>query len=348
MNDNYTAPRRVSVLPLAVLQVAASLLLALSVRTGFLHIGVFMSAVTAAMFAVQILASNNYMYFISAAISACGAYLIGGVFSAAMAFFAVPAGVLTAVMLKKKSSKISLVVALELAFAILFGATFLAGYAADGNELSVAAVVAYFGNIVDTLKETVLKNLGEDEEVILTLMKLFETEDKAVFEAMFGAMFDEFKLLLPALLISVMGVIAYLTAFFFKLGTRLANCELLLPDPRWETLPSRISAVLYSLAYVGYTMISMLGLFSSLSGGLYLVFIVCNSIVIILSPLMLLMGAKWLFSLRNRGMITALFVIGLLFMPSLAIMILAFFGVREIFLRRDRLKEEERKNTHEI
>jgi hypothetical protein len=37
-----------------------------------------------------------------------------------------------------------------------------------------------------------------------------------------------------------------------------------------------------------------------------------------------------------------------MFMASLAAMILAFFGVREVFLRHEKLKENEKENDREI
>ena len=92
MNDNYIAPRKVSPFPCAVLQVLASLLLALSTKTGLLYIGVFLVAVISAMFALQSIVSKSYIYFATVAISVCGAFLIGGVFPAAMSAFALPAG----------------------------------------------------------------------------------------------------------------------------------------------------------------------------------------------------------------------------------------------------------------
>ena len=77
-----------------------------------------------------------------------------------------------------------------------------------------------------------------------------------------------------------------------------------------------------------------------------MVWLVCYSVVIILSPLMMLMGAKWVSSLRNKGTVIALLIFGSLFMYSLALMIFAFFGVSEIFTRHNRMKKpEDRSDT---
>jgi len=342
MNVNYKAPRKVSVLPLAVVQVAASLLLALSARTGFMHVGVFLVAVASAMFALQSIASGSYIYFVSAALSACGAFLIGGIFPCAMAAFALPVGLVMASMIRKKSTKISVTATLDVIYIVLFAAAFLAAYLIDGNEFSVAAITAYFGEIVDVLKETFVKNIEADEDVMESFMRLLGAENREMFDQMMEAVFNTFELILPAILISVMGVIAYLTSAAFKFGTAVAGCELVLPDPKWETLPSKASAVIYSLAYVIY---SALSIFSS---EMSVFLLVCYSVVIVLTPLMLLMGVKWISTLRNKGMTIALFVLGSMFMVSLAAMILAFFGVREIFLRHDAKRENENKEDREI
>jgi DNA integrity scanning protein DisA with diadenylate cyclase activity len=122
----------------------------------------------------------------------------------------------------------------------------------------------------------------------------------------------------------------------------MAHCELVLPDPKWETVPSKASAVVYSLSYVLYSAAAIF------SGGMNIFLLVCYSIVIVLTPLMLLMGAKWVSTLRNKGTAIVLLVIGAVFVAELATMILAFFGVREVFLRRDKMKESEKEDDREI
>ena len=341
MNNEYRAPRRVSVLPLAILQVAASLMLAVSVRTGLLHMGVFLVAVASAMFALQSIVSRSYVYFASVVLSVCGAFLIGGVFPSAMAAFALPVGLIMASMVKKRSTKISVAATLEFLYIVLFAGLFLAAYLIDGGEFSVSAITSYFGEIIDVLKDTFVKNIEADEEVLVSFMRLMGAESREAFDRMMEAVFDTFELILPAILIAVMGVIAYLTTAVFKLGTAVANCELVLPDPKWETLPSKASAVIYSTAYIIY---SALAMFSS---EMNVFLLVCYSVVIVLTPLMLLMGVKWIGTLRNKGMTIALFVFGSMFMVSLAMMILAFFGVREIFLRHGEKDKDENKEDLE-
>jgi hypothetical protein len=167
------------------------------------------------------------------------------------------------------------------------------------------------------------------------------TTREAFLQAM-DAVFNTFTLILPAILIATMGVIAYLTAALFKLGTQIAHCELVLPDPKWQTLPSKASAVVYSLAYVLYSAATVF------SREMNVFLVVCISIVIVLTPLMLLMGIKWIGTLRNKTMIIVLFVVGSLFVASLASMVLAFFGVCEVFRRHRKIGENEKENDREI
>ena len=335
MNNNYVAPRRVSPFPCAVLQVLASLLLALSTKTGLLHIGVFLVAVISAMFALQSIVSKSYIYFASAAISVCGAFLIGGVFPAAMSAFAIPAGLITASMVKKKSEKISVTVSLDVLYTVLFTALFLAVYLLAGNEFSVAAITKYFGDIVNVLKDSFVHNIEADEETMVTFMEFLGAKTREDFIAAMDAVFNTFQLILPALIIATMGVIAYLTATVFKLGTALARCELVLPDPKWQTVPTKMSAFIYAASYILYSVVS---LFSS---DMNVFLLVCYSIVIVLTPLMLLMGIKWIGRLRKKGVFIVLFVFGALFMGSLAFMVLSFFGVLETLRRRSERNKNE-------
>lgn len=332
MDVNSMPPRKVQLLPLAAVQLLASVMLAISTRIGVLHIGFLCIAVASAMFAVQILASKNYWHFAVAAVSVCAAFLIGGLFPFFMSAFSIPAGIMLAAMLRKKSTKIGVSAALDILYIVLFALLFLAAYLLQGNELSVGAVVTYFSETIDSIKETALSNIGP--EMLEQIAKIYDVSVEEFLETL-DVSVELFKLILPALLISSMGVLSYLTASFFKLGTAIAGCELVLPDPKWRTLPSKMSAVVFAVAYIVFSFSTMF------SSSFNVVMVVCISIVIILAPLMLLMGVKWLISSRNKTFILVLFVAGLFFMTMLAIMILAFFGAVEVFKLHDKIKKQQ-------
>ena len=332
MSFNNEMPRKITVFPLAVLQVAASVILALSTRLGMLHVGVFFVSVACAMFALQIMISRSYWYYVAASVSVCAAYLIGGLFPCVMSAFCVPIGALTAYMIKKKSTKMSLVAAIDIVYIVLFSGLFLSVYLLAGYEFSVAAITGHFSDVVDTVRDAFMANISDEiKEVVVKSMRLKEED----FVLLMETAFETLKLILPAIIISAIGIVAYLTAHVFKLGTMLSGCELLLPDPRWETLPSKVCATVYCLAYVAYSLTMM---FSSEVG---VFFVVCYSVVIIFTPVMMLMGIKWVLTLRNKGFVIALFIFGAFIMADFAAMLLGFFGIKEVFARHDKIKKQE-------
>ncbi len=331
--DVHSMPqRRVQLLPAAVLQIVSSVMLAVSTRMGVLHIGFLCIALAGAMFAVQILASKNYWYFAVASVSVCAAFLIGGVLPFLMSAFAVPAGALLAAMIRRKSTKISVSAALEVLYIVLFALLFLLAYMLQENELSVNAVVTYFSETIDSVKAMLLANISA--EVLEQMAKMNGVSAEEFLEAL-ELSFEFFKLILPALLIAAMGVLAYVTAALFKFGTVIAGCELVLPDPKWSTLPSKMSAVLFAVAYIVFSFSTMF------SADFNVVMVVCISIVIILAPIMLLMGVKWIKSSRNKTLMLVLLAVGLFFATLLAVMILAFFGVVEVFKLHDKMKKQQ-------
>ncbi|MGN1094778.1 MAG: hypothetical protein ACI4QR_00150, partial [Eubacteriales bacterium] len=151
------------------------------------------------------------------------------------------------------------------------------------------------------------------------------------------ALFAGIKMMLPSLFIIYTGIMAYITTSLFRLGTRAADCELLLPDPKWEILPSNITAIVYIASYTIYVFAYLFAVM--FSGGGNLVLIVCENIVNILTPLMILMGLKWLVSRKRRPVFWVIAVGSIIIFTQYALILLALMGVREIFRRRELMKK---------
>ena len=331
MNSNNNVLRKTRVLVLAVIQVAASCLMALSAKTGFLHLGSLLIGVAGSAFALQILISCGYWYFISAALSMSLSFFIGGVFPCAMSAFAIPAGIITAYLIKKKSAKMTVTVALDFVYTIAFALLFLFGYLYEGYEFSAEAIIKYYSDIIDYIKQAFLSDLGSEGMGIL--MERWKLTEPQLLE-LIDAVVEEIKLIMPAVLVASMGLIAYVGASFFKLGTSITKCEILLPEPRWKTLPSKASAFIFSISYVFFSLTMMF------SSDINVIYLVSYSVVIILSPVMMLMGIKRVMTMKNRGFVIALFVFGIMIMAPLAAVILSFLGVSEIFARHLKIKKE--------
>lgn len=336
MNSNNNVFGKTRVLLLAIIQIAASCLMALSAKTGFLYVGSLLIGIAGSAFALQILVSGGYWYFISAAVSMSLSLVIGGVFPCIMSAFAIPAGIITAYLIKKKSPKMTVTVALDFIYAIAFALLFLFGYLYEGYEFSAEAIIKYYSEIIDYIKQAVINDLGSED--IALLMERWKLTESQLFE-LIDSLVEEIKLILPAVLVASMGVIAYVGASFFKIGAAIAKCEILLPEPRWKTLPSKASAVVFSISYVLFSLTMMF------SSAINVVYLVSYSVVIILSPVMMLMGIKRVRTMKNRGFVIALFVFGVMIMAPLAAVILSFLGVNEIFAGHRKIKKEN-SDTH--
>lgn len=332
MNSNSINQRKISVLPAAITQVAASVLLALSARFGFLHIGVICVAVITAAIAFQVRVSKSYWHVFVTVLCLCAGFVVGGVYPMALCLCAVPAGLTLCAMVKKKQTKISVSLALLMIYAVLFVGIFILMYALAGFELSVSAIAQYFSDIVDAVYDVAMENLASTIDQLARSAGITTAE----YEQVIADTFDYVKVMLPAYFVAFTAVIGYIAACVFKLFAKLSGCEIVLPDPRWETLPSSVCAWVYIVSYTIY-------IFVSFTSKLGVLGVAANSIVAIFTPVMLLMGAKWIAAKKNRGFVIALFVGALFFVGPLSLNLLCFFGAHETLRRRDILKKAERK-----
>lgn len=316
-------------LPIMAIQLVAALITALSSCTGLYYIAAFGAAVVCSTLALLIIASNNYYYFICVALSLSVSFLLGDIYSFGLCLCAVPAGILLATMIKKKQTKVSVSFALMITYIVLFSAIFLAGYALAGNEVSVSAIIAYFTDKIDAIRNIVIDVMRPAVEETVKDMQNVTADD---IYAQFDTTFNYIKLVLPAYFAAFTAVLAYFTACFFKFCTKIAKCELILPTPRWETLPSSASAWIYMGAYFVY-------FFSAFfSGGSGVIMLSSNYLIIMLTPVMALMGIKWIKNKRKKAGIIIAFIAALFFFGTTALTILASFGVSETMRRRKMAK----------
>lgn len=332
MNSNTINPRKISTLPLAITQVLAALILAISARFGFLHIGVLGVAVITAVLALQIRISRSYWYIFVCALCLCVCFMVGGVYSMALCLCAIITGIVFFVMIKKKQTKISVSLAMLVLYTALFVGVFVIIYALAGFELSVSAITQYFSDIVDSVYEIAVENL----EPVIEQVAKSEGVTVEEYKQLIAAAFDYLKVMLPAYFVAVMAVLGYITACIFKFFARILECEIVLPDPRWETLPTSVCAWVYIVSYTIY-------IFTSFSSKIGVFGIAANSIVAIFTPIMLLMGAKWIASKKNHGVMVALFVAVFIFIGPLSLTLLCLFGAHETLRRRALLKKTEPK-----
>ena len=331
MDSEQRTQRKFTILPCAIIQIISAAVSALLVRYNSVYIAALFVGVAAAMLCLQILASSSYWYLLSSTLCLCLSFIIGDITAFALCLFFVPAGIILSVLIKKKTTKINAVVILNVLYAVLFVILFIALYLLAGNKFSVSAMIDHISGAINTLCANVKEALSE---TISEYAARYPNISASDFYAAIDDLFVIIKLIIPSLFIVFCGVVAYITASVFKLGTSVSKCEILLPDPKWEIVPSFISAIVYIVAYSVYVIASLF------SRGINVTEIVCQNIMIILQPIMLLMGLKWLFTRRRPGFIIGIFVFSMIFLMQFAITVLSFIGVWDIF-RRNELKKKQ-------
>ena len=334
MNSNPIKPGKIQTFPIYAIQVCAAVVFALCCRAGALYVAVLGAVVLCATLALQIIISKSYWYFVSVALSLSVSYLIGGFYAFGFCLCAVPTGIVLSVLIRKKQTKVMASLVTACLYGLLFFVLFLVGFALFGNELSISSLTGFFSELFDSVKSAFISYMEPSIEV---LCERYGVDAATVYD-MFDSQFDYIKLMLPAYAAASFLILGYITACVFKLSAKIAGCELVLPDPRWEILPSSVCAWVYIGAYFVYFFTSFF------SPGTGVFELASNSIITLLTPAMLLMGAKWVMTLRNKWGIIVLFIFSLFFIGSLSVYILSFFGVRETLRRRDIMKKREYKN----
>lgn len=325
MNNNHKKHRSIATWRLSVIQVVSAILLAITSGVQLYYIAAFFAAIMCASLALQILVAKTYYYFVPFAISVSCAYIIGGYYSLGICLCVIPVSILLAVMIKKKQTKISVSLAMTVAYTVLFALVFVIGFALAGNDVSVSAIISHFTDKIDSLQNIVIEAMRPTVE---EMVKNYQNVTADDIYAQFDSTFRYIKLVLPAYFIAFTAIIAYLTACFFKSFAKLIKCELILPTPKWETLPSSACAWAYLGAYFVY-------FFSAFfSGGSGVLALAADHLIIMLTPVMVLMGIKWIKTRRKKTFIVIAFIAALFFFGTTALTILSFFGASETMRRR--------------
>ncbi len=345
MQNQTNTKRSFTLLPCFAAEVISAIVLGVTSRAGALFLSAVFIALISASFAVQILSSKNYLYILIATICICAVFLIAGELSTALCAIvlfiaALLSGGIIAFLIKKNASKMSVTLACAALYGVVFVSLFLASLAINEAAFSFGGILEYFDSLFAAFKEAFLDS-ARATDLWSTYAPYGLTEEDFILYL------DELillvKLLLPGIFISAFAVLGYITASLFKGMTRLSHTELLLPDPRWESAPSVISAFVYIIAYGIYALISIFTIGSTGITGLE---VICLNIVIIFYPLMVLMGLKWFFGKKRSGIILAIFIGAAIIFMQYLLSILALIGAWHIFRRHEQKKPNGKKNKH--
>ncbi len=266
--------------------------------------------------------------------------VLGGFPASLMAAVTILAACVIALQAKRGAEKTQVLVLTSLilggGWLLVFGILYLAdggvfdpevwfeSYHGFFKELKTA-FSAQVGEYLDGLDETTLALYGE--------MGMDRAALTAYYMEMMEMAVDTMELIVPGALIFLLQFAAYLAISCFRLVTKLAGVDALLPTPHWHLFPTQVSCVFYVLVSAVYIIVSF---FAETDSTLY---VVLMNLWLCLLPVMLLCGVQVLLVRlahpmyrAKTGFILLIFVFGCFFLASvairLAVFLLSFLGAQ--------------------
>ncbi len=323
---------------------AVALLSAWSIGKGIMIFGLFCLLAMGGIFAVIFLTANHpAVMALGASFSVIFLQLLGGFVASLMGVVVLVAALVISYQVRLRVPKTTVLVTASLILGggfLLIAAVF---YAVRGGSLAPSDLLdaynAYFKELAIEISKTIHeKNAGLDEKMLALYAQMGVTQEmllEADLDSMEMAL-DLAQLVLPGALILMVQFLAYAEISAFRMAARASRVDALLPAPRWALIPTQISCIVYTAVSVIYLIGSFFA--DAMSGFM----VVLANLWLVLLPTMLLCGVRVLL-LRLRhpmyrmstGLVVMIFVFGLFFLPSLALMfatfLLAFLGAQTMF-----------------
>lgn len=328
---------------LLIAMCAAAALAAWTLSRGFMFLGVFFLAVMGGVFAVIFLTVGHpAVMAVGASFSVIFLQILGGFSASLMGVTALIAALVLAHQVRERAPKTSVLVTVSL---ILGGGFLLIAavlYAIEGGSLApsdlLEAYQAFFGELKVEFSVVVHEWVASMDEQTLSLYAQLEITKEMLLKSYLDSMeaaLDLVQLMLPGFLIFFIQIFAYVEIAAFRAAARLAHVDALLPVPQWKLIPTQISCIVY----IAVSIIYVAGSFFAEEDSAFMIVMV--NLWLALLPTMLFCGIR-VFMLRLRhpmyrvgtGIILAIFVFGLLLIPSvalvLALFLLSFLGAQTI------------------
>lgn len=331
----FQRPLRICIFT-AICALAASLAIAL----GAILFSCLFLSLAAALFAVLIGMRAKPVYFAVCPLSfAAGCAVIaafgGGIALDILLLSFVAAGGVLAACVMKKSSRTSTVVAVAACFIAAILLSLLYIYISGGNTFTPSAIKEYIHVKLDAVSafyenffRTYLLEPLRETDYYSSLISSGKLDESDII-SLIGTGVYAIAQLSIGVVIAAVQILGYVCTCWFKLFMTKLGCELVLPSPRWEVYPTKITAIVYIVAYLFNTLALF---FPSGTGIMALVGIAARNIVIGITPVMVYLGVSFIFGKRRpkrarpRGGAIVLFVVILLLSPSFAISLIGFIG----------------------
>ncbi len=330
-------------LGLTVSMCIAALLAALVIWGGGFFGAMILLMVMGGAFAVMYLtAQTPVLPVLGASLSVMLLQLVGGFTASLSGLIILIAALVLAYQVKRSTPKTSVLVTVALVMGIGFLLVAAIFYAMEGGSLAPSDLLEEYHALFKELKVAfaaeVRAMVEEMDDSTLALYAQMGVTEAALLESYLGTMEDSLdlvQLILPGILVFVLQLLAYAAISAFRLVAKVCHVDALMPTLGWSLMPTQVSCVFYLIAAALY----MIGSFFASETSAFMV--IMANLWLVLLPVMLLCGFRVLFKRLGHpmyrtgtGMMIAVFVLGLFFLPSVAIQLalfmLSFLGAQTV------------------
>ncbi len=328
---------------LMIFMCLVALLAALVIWGGGILFAVIALLAMSGVFAVMYLTARSPLLpLLGASLSVMLLQIIGGFAASLSGLILLIAALAISYQVRKSAPKTSVMIIVSLVIGI--GSVLVAAifYAMEGGSLAPSDLLdeyhAFFKEVKVAFAAQVRTMIEAMDDSTLALYAQMGITEAALLESYLGTMEDAVdlvQLLMPGALVFVLQLFAYAVIAVFRLVAKVCGMEALMPTLHWNLMPTQISCIFYLVAAALY----MIGLFFVSETSAFMV--IMANLWLVLLPVMLLCGFRVLFKRLGHpmyragtGMTIALFVMGLFFVPSIAIQLalfmLSFLGAQTV------------------
>lgn len=320
---------------------------ALDLAYGKAIIGSFLMMAMIGVLAVIFLTCERYIFVLDAAATLVILFFAANssLFAALFGLVLIIASMILAQTVRKKKEKVSVVLAVCFTVFIGYALVWTILYAADGNSLAPSDLLdrlnAYFDSLKAPLAEAVRRSVESLSEEVFAYYQKYDITKEMLLQSYLESMenyVDIMQMLLPGFSLFAVQVMAYIGVTSFEKTVKATHYDALLPEVRWRLYPSQPACVIYLIITSLYAILSF---FSASSAFL----LVVMNLWLALMPVMLACGFRSLKARlahprlrRSMIVILILFVIGIFFMPDVAlpigIFMLTFMGAQDVSVMR--------------
>jgi|GEM_PF-1613113 len=272
----------------------------------------------AGCFAVAALASPSKAHLVVIpAATLCAFALSGSISQAIVAIAPFLIGVSIAYSARARDGRTGAIIRCDIILFVVVIVAAAAEYYIANGTLASSAVVNSIKEFFDSIEKEVV-DMFDKAGIYESYSGFFDassyTKEQLLTSLAKDAVFS-LKVLSPAIIITALNIISYVSTAFFSVVSRTSKTEIAIPGGKWRVIPSTVSAWMFLISFTVYFVISLMASFTGaaatgISTFASVVEYAALNVALILVPAMLVCGIRGLVAkfrlpmLRRRAIIT--------------------------------------------